>query len=203
MANLSVALVTAQSLLNDSAKKLWTDALLIPFAQEAHRELQVALAEAGVAYIRKWTAAIAVAANATSLNLPADLIEPIDLQERVAGGTEADWVDVTQSDPLPSLAKGTTLGFWNWYNYSVVFIGATENREVRVFHKALITVPAAAGDSIGYTWGELYIGPRTASLAAGSIGNNTFSDKYRDEAVAKLEKVIGSNRDKHTPLVRP
>ncbi len=205
MANLSAALESAQSLLNDAAKTLWTDAILIPFAKEAHRELQVALAKAGVPGIRKWSAKIDVVANTISFKdggiLPADLIEPIDLQERAVGGSA--WGDMTQADPLTGISSDSRLEYWNWVDSDIQLDKCTINREVRIYYRSLITVPVAAGDPIGYTFGELYIGPRTAALAAGSVGNKTLRDALTEEALTKIGGVIEANRDKTTPLVRP
>lgn len=194
MALLSVALTEARALLNDPAGTLWTDAFLLPFAQKAHREMQIKIACNGLPVLKKKTAVIDVLAGATDLGVdqPADLIEPIAMSERATGTTDL-FVPMIERDRKPDEIVGSTLRYWWWEEETIRFLGATTTRDIQLYYLKGLTVPAAGGASIGLLLGETYIGPRTAALAGASIGNNTVLDTWTPDADARIEDIVKYN----------
>lgn len=205
MALLSVALDTARTLLNDDIKAVWSDAALIPKAQEAHRELQAKLWDAGSPIVRARSDALAVAANAIVLTTPpADLLVPFKLMEYADSvETIADAVEMTEVFYLPTVAKATTLKYWAWRGEAIEFVGCTAARKVILFYRKLITIPAAAGDAIGITFGELFIAAKAAALAHGSLGNIEAAGYMSQKAEDGFAQVLSAQRGQQKPQSRP
>lgn len=204
MANASVALATARTLLNDDNATTWTDPILLPKLAEAHRELQVDLWEIGSPVVREESSAIQVDTPDTTLggNQPSDLIAPTKLIETSRSGSA--WVDMTEVTYIPkNIAQSATLIYWAWREEVIVLLGADVNRDVIVYYRKLITIPTAVGDAIGVIFGELYLGARTAALAAGSVGNKEVYDALTTLAKTNFAKVVSSNRGQQKPISSP
>jgi len=196
MASASVAFNEARALLNDVAATLFTDAVLLPSLQKAHRELQVLLWENGLSVIKEVTAVIDVAIGATSLgaSLPADILEPKTLQERADGSTsEDDWVNVSETDNLPRVDPTTRISYWAWREEVIEFIAPTTAREVKLRYLKGLTVPTSGSSAIGLIFGELYLGPRLASIAVQTLGNTTRASELIDDAAFWIPKILAAN----------
>jgi hypothetical protein len=188
MALLSDALAIARSLLNDDLGMKWSDAILIPKAQIAHRELQVELELNSIPVVKSQTAIISVPAGATDLGLtqPADLVEPISIKERDAGGTAEDLVSMTEVSFIPQASRSVSLIYWAWIGERITFLGATTNREVMLRYTKSLTVPRTATDVLGFVGSELFLGPQIAYLATGE-------DRFSLQAARALDRLIRVN----------
>ena len=190
----SVVLTTARTLLNDDAATLWTDTSLFPKLAQAHRELQTKLRFAAAPVMRAiYTETLA--ANATVfVNQPTNMVEPITLQETDSAGTLANFTPMTEADPLPNIAPGATLVYWQWADEIVTFIGSTASRTVKMVYWRSLVIPTVNTALIGFINGELYLAPRVAALAAASVGNKDVAALATGMAEAALNEVILSNR---------
>lgn len=195
MATLQIAISDAQAFLNDVAKTLFTDAVLLGFVPAAHRKLQVLLDLSGVPVIRDKSAVVSIVANAVSMgaSLPTNLIEPISMQEQPHSSNPVAWVPMTEVAFIPDIVKGTILRYWSWENEIINFLGATTGNDVLLRYRGGITVPATVGAAIGFIFGENYLGPKVASLAAGSLGNTTAMQILDGIAMSNLDEVIRMN----------
>jgi hypothetical protein len=204
---LSVALTSARTYLNDDAASVWSDNALIPKAQEAHRELQTMLWGCGSPAVRAVSSPITVAANTTDMTsqLPADLMTPFKLEEFAATvETYANAVPMTEKFYLPPVApNGSTLGYWSWQQETLLLIGCTANRKVVISYRREIPIPQLTTDSIGILFGELYIGARTAAIAHGSLGNTDAYNIATATAKANFQLVVQAQRGQQTPPVKP
>ena len=74
-----VALQSARTYLNDINGVTWTDSVLMPILQEAHRELVQELDLNGVGVLKQQTSPILVPAGSLDLgnNQPYNILEPI------------------------------------------------------------------------------------------------------------------------------
>lgn len=191
---LSVVLATARTLLNDDAATNWTDASLIPKSQQAHKELQIKLRRAAAPVMKNSFSAV-VNASATGFSAPpTDLVAPIALFETTQGGAANTYQLMTEVDPLPNVLVATTLIYWAWVEEAVTFIGASANRQVLMLYWRALNLPALNTDLIGFINGELYLAPRTAALAAGSVGQADEMSRLSSMADGSLTEVILSNR---------
>ncbi len=138
-----------RSLLNDSQGNLFTDAVLLPYANSAYRKLQRALGNAGgggfiqddvllvVAAITQTDTSLQVAitdATAPPNQLPTDLLVPLKMWERPNGSTQdfVEMVDLTRHGGLPSRAQDPTLSVWEWRADGIYFLGATQDTQIRL-----------------------------------------------------------------------
>lgn len=194
MAQAIVALRSARTLLNDVQGITWTDAILIPMLQEAHRELLLELKLHSIPVIMTQAAIFTVPAGTTSLKtavlMPADLLEPISMKERQINNRMEDFVDMQQLTFLPTVTPGPELTYWAWMGEDIKLVSATQDREVVLRYRGSIVTPQAVTDNIGVLFGELYLGPRIAALAYASIGRDPTA--FVQKAGDSLNKVIRS-----------
>ena len=138
-----------RSLLNDAAGNLFTDGVLLPYANAAYRKVQRALASVRsgtfltddtllvVAAVGAPDASLQVAitdATAPPNQLPTDLLVPLKLWERAAGSSDSfvEMADLSGHGGLPPQAQGSTLQFWEWRTDGIYFCGATQNVQIRL-----------------------------------------------------------------------
>lgn len=190
----SVVLATARTLLNDDAATNWTDAALFPKLQQAHKELQIKLRRAAAPVMKnKYTEVLA--ANAIAFATPpADLVAPIQLWETSSGGAINTYALMTEADPLPNVIPTTTLIWWAWIEEAVAFIGSSAIRQVLMSYWRALPLPQVNTDLIGFINGELYLAPRTAAIASGSVGQAAEMTALATLADGSLSEVILSNR---------
>ena len=199
-----------RSLLNDAQGNLFTDAVLLPYANSAYRKVQRALGNAGaggfisddallvVAAVAGQDASLQVSitdASAPPNQLPTDLLVPVKLWERsysAAGGSSEDFaemVDLTRHGGLPSRVQDTVLSVWEWRADGLYFIGATQDRQIRLrYLKAYpdlgdTTSPVLirnAQEAIAYS---------TAALAGWARGS-PLAEKWDEAASDALEDLI-------------
>lgn len=203
MSQLSIALVTARTYLNDDLGQVWSDNALLPKAQEAHRELQIKLWNVGSPAVRKQSDPILVNAGQTSLTLPMDLIQPFKLQEFGQSETIDQAVDMTEKLHFPNVARQNNLIWWAWREQQIAFLGANSARNVVIHYRKTITVPAAPGDEIGILFGEVYLGARTAAISHGSVGNKEAAVALAGECERNFNLVLMAQRGQQTPPYRP
>src|SRR6266478_5450985 len=102
-----------RSLLNDSQGNLFTDAVLLPYANSAYRKLQRALGNAGGGgFIQDDVLLVVPAVTSTE-----DFLEMVDL---------------TRHGGLPSRAQDVTLSVWEWRADGLYFLGATQDTQIRL-----------------------------------------------------------------------
>jgi len=133
----------ARSLLNDAAGNLFTDAVLLPFANSAYRKVQRALANIGSGSFLSDNALLVVPAVAqvdaslqvsvTDATAPPNQL-PEKLWERVNLSSDdfVEMVDLTGHDGLPSQPQAATLRYWEWRADGLYFLGATQDTQLRL-----------------------------------------------------------------------
>jgi hypothetical protein len=203
---LEQALSSARTYLNDDAASVWSDAALIPKAQEAHRELQTMLWGCGSPAVRGTSEPILVTSGTTDITsqLPSDLMTPFQLWEYAGTGqTFANAVPMTEKFYVPNIAQGPLLVYWAWLQETLQLVGATASRYVVINYRREIPIPQATTDSVGILFGELYISARTAAIAHGSLGNEAAYKIATDTATANFKMVVAAQRGQQTPPMKP
>jgi len=185
---------SAATYLNDFGLTTWTKERLFAHLLQAHKQLQVELLLNGLPAIKKTSSIIDVPAGTSNLEglQPSDLVEPISLWER-ADGTTDNFVQMSEKGWEPETTQSTELRYWVWLEELIKFLGATTAREVKIKYKAAINVPDQEGSPLGFLFAENYISPKTAALAALSLGNLKAYEVLNGIAEINLEKVIRMN----------
>lgn len=197
-------IASCRGYLNDVDGITWSDAHLLPLVQEAHKELQVELSLNDIAVVRNQitnapsTSGLHLIAGQTSLStaglMPRDLIEPIEMNERDWGDTTPeDYLQMERLSFLPNYTQNNFLYFWTWMNEDILFLGATVDRDIQLRYRSFLTTPLNNNSTMGFLRAELYVGPRAASLACGTTGDNKRGDWLQRQADRNLDKVIRSN----------
>jgi hypothetical protein len=138
-----------RSLLNDAAGNLFTDSVLLPYANSAYRKVQRALANVQSGTFLTDNALLVVSAvtqvdasaqvsitdaTAPPNQLPTDLLVPVKVWERANGSTNdfVEMTDLTGHDGLPSEPQGQTLRYWEWRADGLYFLGAMQDTQIRL-----------------------------------------------------------------------
>jgi len=161
----------AAALLNDPSKLTWTDAILLPFYQRAHKEVIQAYENHGSPILREVSVLTTIAIGATSISTITDIRTPLTLWERLSGSTDL-FTEMHETDWEPEVVISDSLVFWNWREATIVFIGATTARQVKLRYIKTMDAPASANTSVTIPEADLYLSTKTASLAAGVGGGN-------------------------------
>lgn len=195
------------SLMNDTAKTVYTHTAQLPYLQMALDELQENFELHNIPITNKTSTAVTVNAGTiainptdgpgviTAPNYPTDLSEIQQLWERLVGSTDP-YVPMGQREFLNHTLDDLpveSLMYWAYENQRIVFIGATTNRQVRIDYIAkvfpdLITTTT----SLGIINARSFLNYRTAALCSHFIGENpTRAEELNNFAQMALDRVIG------------
>lgn len=204
MAQASDALRSARVYLGDINGSTWSDAHLMPFLQEAHSEMVQELELNNTGNLKFQSAPIIVQAGATTLgnNQPTNLINPIEMMEGDPGTDPESYQDMIKVNFLPYIDQDTWLTYWAWIGQVITFLGATATRSVMLRYEGFaLPTPQIATDSLGVTFAERYLGPRTAALALSSIQrDNKYLLSLADAALYRIVQSLVNNDQ--TPVRR-
>jgi hypothetical protein len=197
-----------RSLLNDSQGNLFTDTVLLPYANSAYRKVQRALGNSGGgAFIQDDVLLVvtAVAQTDTSLQvsitdatappnqLPTDLLLPLKLWERPNGSSDdfLEMVDLSQHGGLPSRAQDVTLSVWEWRADGLYFLGATQDTQIRLRYMKAYPDFTDATSPVLVRNAQEAIAYGAAALAAWSRGS-PLAQKWDDAATDAIEDVVAA-----------
>jgi hypothetical protein len=195
-----------RSLLNDAAGNLFTDTLLLPYANAAYRKVQRALANVGsasfitddVLLVVPAVAAVDASAQVSITDstappnqLPFDLLVPVKLWERASGSSDdfAEMIDLTDHGGLPSQEQGAALGVWEWRSDGLWFLGATQDTQIRLRYQAALPDLTDATSPVLIRNAQEAIAYFTAALASGARGS-PLSARWDDAGADALEDLI-------------
>jgi hypothetical protein len=191
VATLSDAHNLARSLLGErqSPPEVFTDTFLLTLSPEVYREIQRRLTLAGFPQLRDYVT-FTVLTNVTSVTdghagYPTTVIKPLRLWERSSGSTAfSDFVLMEQADPeLVPRAQTAILSHWQWQTKSILLVGASADRTVRMFYSKFLTDLTATSDTLAIADSVGAMAYGTAAAAARSRGSDLAAD---------LEKVFES-----------
>ena len=195
-----------RSLLNDAQGNLFTDAVLLPYANSAYRKVQRALGNSGAGGFISDDALLvvtAVAAQDSSLQvsitdatappnqLPTDLLVPVKLWERANGSTDdfAEMVDLTRHGGLPSRVQDIVLSVWEWRADGLYFLGATQDTQIRLRYLKAYPDLSDATSPVLIRNAQEAIAYATAALAGWARGS-PLAEKWDGAASDALEDLI-------------
>jgi hypothetical protein len=205
VATVSMALTQARTLLNDDNAGTFPDNVLIPKIQIAFLELQSYLAAIVSPIMTNIVSAMAIPANSTSVRtlsvLPSDFDTPFKLFESAQSPTT--YTEMTQSTYIYNAPNSTTaLVSWAWFGNDILLPGTcTVARTIQMIYRRIYTTPAASGDSLFIPLAEMYLAPRAAALAGGSLGNPSSLAELTGMSKENLDRVLNANRGAQKPVI--
>ena len=195
-----------RSLLNDSQGNLFTDAVLLPYANSAYRKVQRALGNSGAGGFISDDALLVVAAvpaqdpslqvsitdaTAPPNQLPADLLVPVKLWERANGSSDdfAEIVDLTRHGGLPSRMQDVVLSVWEWRADGIYFLGATQDAQIRLRYLKAFPDFTDATSPVLIRNAQEAIAYATAALAGWARGS-PLAEKWDEAAADAIEDLV-------------
>jgi len=184
----SSILTDAAALLNDSSQTTWDSNTLFPYFKKAYKEIIRALEINGAAVLKEVSALTTVLANATSITTITDIRVPLTLWERASGSSDV-FARMAELAWEPEIEKTSELRFWAWREATIVFPGATTDRQVKLNYIKTLDAPSATNSTIIIPEAEIFLTARTAALAAALSGGNMerASALSQDADIAKFE----------------
>jgi hypothetical protein len=161
----------AAALLNDPSQITWTNAILLPYYQKAHRELLEYLENNSVPILREVSTLTTVAAGATSITTITDIRTPLTLWERASGSTDT-FTLMKETDWEPEENQTTELRYWSWREGIINLLGATADRQVKLLYIKTIDAPVSVSANVAIPEGRLFLTSRTAAIGAALAGGN-------------------------------
>lgn len=205
-----------RSLLNDAAGNLFTDTVLLPYANAAYRKVQRALAnvQSGtflsddvllvVPAVTQVDSSVQVSitdATAPPNQLPTDLLVPVKLWERPNGSCDdfVEMTDLTNHGGLPSQAQTLNLIYWEWRTDGLYFIGATQDTQIRLRYEASLPDLTDSTSSVLVRNAQEAIAYFTAAMASAARGAPQAS-RWDDAGADALEDLLvrATQREQYT-----
>jgi hypothetical protein len=195
-----------RSLLNDSQGNLFTDTVLLPYANSAYRKVQRAIGNAGgggfiqddvllvVAAVTQTDTSLQVSitdATAPPNQLPTDLLVPVKLWERPNGSSDdfLEMVDLSQHGGLPLRAQDVSLSVWEWRADGLYFLGATKDTQIRLRYVKAYPDLTDSTSPVLVRNAQEAIAYATAALAAWSRGS-PLAEKWDGAAADAIEDLV-------------
>jgi hypothetical protein len=205
-----------RSLLNDAAGNLFTDAVLLPYANSAYRKVQRALANiqsgtflndnvllvvSAVSCVDSSVQVSITDATAPPNQLPTDLLVPLKLWERPNCSTDdfVEMTDLTNHGGLPSQAQDVDLEFWEWRADGLYFIGATQDTQIRLRYQRTYPDLVDATSPVLVRNAQEAIGYFTAAMASAARGS-LQAGRWDEVGADALEDLLvrATQREQHT-----
>jgi len=195
-----------RSLLNDSQGNLFTDSVLLPYANSAYRKVQRAIGNGGGGGFIQDDALLVVTAvtaidrslqvsitdaTAPPNQLPTDLLVPVKLWERPNGSTDdfLEMVDLSQHGGLPPRGQDVTLSVWEWRADGIYFLGATQDTQIRLRYMKAYPDLTDSTSPVLVRNAQEAIAYATAALAAWSRGS-PLAEKWDGAAADAIEDLV-------------
>lgn len=195
------------SLMNDTAKTVYTHTAQLPYLQMALDELQETMELNNIPITDQVSAAVTVSIGTTSINpvdgigngaapnYPTDLVEIQQLWERLSGSTDP-YLPMTKVEYIPhdvDTLPLESLNIWAFNNQRIVFPAASTARQVRIdYIKKVFPDLINTATTIGMINSRSFLQYRTAALCSQFIGENpTRAEELNNFAQMALDRVIG------------
>lgn len=203
---------TSASLLNDTAKSVYTYVAQIPYLRIALHELRELFELNSVSVTEQSSVAIPINAGQITIStvgpptLPVDFVEPLQLWERVRNIDP--FIPMWKKDFLPHNLEGNPRNFlkiWVWQDNMIKFLPSIQDNDVKIdYIKQLFPTIADENTVINIVNAQTYLEFRTAALCAEFIERNkTSSDALNGQAVLALDRVTGiSSKGKQNIMTR-
>lgn len=202
----------AQALLNDSIGDVYTDDVLLPYLKMAITDLRLECEDNNIPFTNITSEAITIPAGTIGIggsgqpSLPKDLIEIVEMYERIAG-TNNDYMLMKRRRFKPKTEVMTTyLQVYTWQGQQVKFIGASSDIQVKVDYISQNIGDVKDKNTLILIFNSCaFLWYRTAALASFYImENKTRSDECNSEAARCIETMesIAQKSEQNMPIRR-
>lgn len=190
------------SLLNDTARTIYTYAAQVPYLNIALQELQEYFELNNIPVTQTTSAVIQVDAGFTEIvyngvgipTLPSDMIEPQQLWERTRNIDP--YIPMSKRDFLPHYMEGIQTSqfiFYVWQDQKIKLLAANANNDIKIdYIKELFATVTNEFSLINVINARTFLGYRTAALCAEFIERNkSSSDALNSYAALAMDRATG------------
>lgn len=210
----STVLDKAATLLNDTAKTVYTNVAVLPYLQIAMQELQENYELNNIPSTQLTSAVINIPAGTTQIifngvgvpKIPDDLIDIQQLWEREEGIDP--FVPMSRRDYLPHQLEGVLTGKFSFYvfnNNIITFLPANRDNDIKIdYIKTLFNALVDPTSHIDVINAATFLEYRTAALCAEFIERNQANaNSLNAYAILALDRATGIGvKSKQTILTR-
>jgi hypothetical protein len=208
----------AASLMNDTARTVYTYAKQVPYLNMALQELQEWFEQHNLSVTQRVTSPVITIPAATQEiifngggvpTLPDNLIEPLQLWESITG--QSQYIPMTKRDFLPHDFEGVPtnyLVYWVWENQKVRFLPSTSVIDVKIDYMAeIFTAVTNENSAINVMNAKTFLEYRTAGLMAEFIERNMSSaqgmNAYSELALNRVTSIGSKSKQRIQTRRRP
>lgn len=193
----------AASLLNDSAKELYTYDVQLPYLKAAWNKLQLYLQANGVPVMKENSATIEVAANSATITSPSDLIQPIELLERPNNSSALFYY--TEEKAIPQMNQIDYIKYWEWREEAININPPLTDREVSLKYWKSLNPVTSSSSNLNVVNGLEYLAAKTAALVARYVmQNSNKSIELEGDTTEALNLILNINaRAQQSKHIRP
>lgn len=204
----------AASLMNDTAKSIYTYAAQVPYINIALQELQEEFELHAIPVTQNVSAVINMPAGSTTIvfngvgvpTLPSDMVEPDQLWERVENIDP--YIPMTKRDYLPHNLEGTVISnftYWVWQSNVIKVLPASQDNDIKIDYIKQLFQPVVNEFSlINVINAQTFLEYRTAGLLAEFIERNLASaNSLNAYAMLRMDTAKGiSSKGKQKIMTR-
>lgn len=193
-----VMLEAASVYLNDRARAHYDDTVLLPYLKKAYKDLQLEMFLQGSVVLEETSsAALLLPALSVSMTdsaiLPSDLIEPVEVFERVGINDAWEPLGLETWEPTTNPVDFQYLNVYTWREQDIKFRGCNRAMYVMLHYRKELSSITGANSAIAVFNSSPYLSAKTAFYAAGFGGGNTTRAQAAlsgaETALSKLNQV--------------
>lgn len=195
------------SMLNDSAKELYTYAKQLPHLRRANEFLENLLISCGVSIQRRGGVTITVVAAPGPIDLsnivgyPSDMLLPINVLGR--RDSSDVWIPITETAWEPDIPATSSIDFWSFHDGVIFIPGVTASRELKINYWRQLSAIVSEGSNEEISGSKTYLEAKTAELCARYIGQNReIADDLLNIEVAPAQDLLEGIYIKNTQGTR-
>lgn len=195
---------SSASLMNDTAKTVYTYVAQIPYLNMALIELSGHFQLNNIPVTNETSAAITIPIGTTEIcafdgvgagplpHYPQDLIEIQELGERTSGSGDK-FSPVSKRESLSNLTPSDVIRIWAWEGQKIKFAAVTAVREVELkYIKTLFLKVTNQAQVLGVIDAEAFLYYKTAALCSMFIGENeSRAEALNGLAIQALDTALG------------
>src|SRR6516162_1563894 len=195
----------AASLLNDTAKNIYTYVAQLPYLNIAVQELQEEFELSNIPITEETSAIIWVAAGVSAITynaagtpqnptLPSDMVEPAQLWERQHGIDP--FIPMTKRDYIPHYLEdieSEQFIYFVWQDQQIRFLPAVQDNDIKIdYIKQLFNIITDRDTQINIINSRTFLEYRTAALCAEFIERNlTSAQGLNNYAIMGMDRAKG------------
>jgi len=200
---LTYIVATAQRLLGDPQGTLIDLTFLTGYVNDAQHAVLNKLRANGLERFRRialFNGATTIPANMTAITtsstppLPSDLLEPMQIWEKIAGAADTDYMLMSLvRERLPNTVPESNLRVWAWFDNQIQMTGATQATDIKIDYVASFGDYAGGSDTVPVANTDLPIALKTCAMFCDGRLDTEAAMRFEAQAEEQMRLIIAEN----------